>query len=58
MWPPPIDIDTDGNYVPDLLEEVPSAENGGLVVDEDGVTLASGAADMGYYAESGARSSA
>lgn len=36
VWPPPIDIDTDGNYVPDLLEEVPSAENGGLVVDEDG----------------------
>jgi len=36
VWPAPLDIDTDGNYVPDLLAEIPSLENGGLVLDEDG----------------------
>jgi peptide/nickel transport system substrate-binding protein len=30
-WRPPITVDTDGNYAPDLAAEVPTVENGGLV---------------------------
>ncbi len=35
-WVALLDVNNDGEYIPELLSEVPSVENGGLVINDDG----------------------
>ena len=39
VWLNPLDINNQGQYVPELLSEVPSVDNGGLVINDEGFTL-------------------